>query len=44
MTSENSPPIGFDLIKALLPSPVGALFACISSRITTVIQVIVGTI
>ena len=35
------PPIGFDLIKALLPSPVRALFACISSRITTVIQVIV---
>ena len=38
------PPIGFDLIKAFLPSLVGILFACISSRITTVIQVNVGTI
>ena len=36
--------IGFDLIKAPLPFLVGTLFACISSRITTVIQVMDCTI
>ena len=38
-SEELAAPIGFDLIKASLPSPVGTLLACISSSISAVIQV-----